>query len=126
MTMLDVRCFFDLDEFGEEITDPLEQLEQDNYHRLITPPGQNIDDPDFGLGLPMLLSGSIDASIGPRIEAELREDPRNAEVVALVQPLAGGEYDIQISIVPDPEKVGTTEKELLMQLRGTADGLELL
>lgn len=128
MTILDLRCLDDLDEHASEITDPLESLIQDNYHRIITPPGQNIDDPDFGLGIQRMLSGSTAdlASMGPRIEAELRKDPRNAEVRALVTPLDKGVYDIAIAIVPDAEEVGTTEKELLMRLRGTAEGVELV
>ncbi|MDX6479515.1 MAG: hypothetical protein QOG85_25 [Gaiellaceae bacterium] len=129
MTILDLSCFDDLDELGSEITDPLEQLEQDNYHRLITPPGQNIDDPNFGLGLTRLVSGSSSdiASLGPRIEAELRKDPRNAEVSALVTELERGVYDIQIRIVPDAAALGTTDRELLMRLVGKTDGtVELL
>lgn len=124
---MDLRCWDDLDAFGDELTDPLEQLEQDNYHRLITPPGQNIDDPDFGIGLPRMLSGNTHdlQSLGARIEAELRKDSRNAEVRALITPLERGVYDIAIRIVPDPEEVGTTEGELLMELRGGEAGLEL-
>lgn len=128
MTILDVSCFDDLDEFGAEITDPLESLEQDNYHRLVTNPGDNIDDPDFGLGLPRLLSGNAAdlMSAAPRIEAELRKDTRNEEVRAVITPLEKGVYDVSIVVVPNAEEVGTTEKELLMRLRGGAGGLELI
>ncbi len=128
MTILDLRCLDDLDEHASEITDPLESLEQDNFHRIITPPGMNIDDPDFGLGIHRFLSvGGTDLpSLGPRLEAELRKDPRNAEVRAFVEPLERGVYDITLAIVPDPVEVGTTEKELIMRLRAGPDGVELL
>lgn len=125
--ILDLRCFDDLDELAAEITDPLEQLEQDNYHRLITPPGQNIDDPDFGLGLPQMLSAGLrDAqALGPAIEGELRKDSRNDVVRALITEVARGEYDIEIRIVPNASELGTTEEELVMRLRAGADGVEL-
>lgn len=121
--MFDVRCFDDLDDAGEEITDPLEALEQDNYHRLITPPGGNIDDPAFGLGLPLMLSGNDRAldSLSAQIEGELLEDERNAEVRALIT--AGtepGAYDIAIAIVTDDGAI------LNMRLRASGDVVELL
>lgn len=103
--MIDVRCFDDLDEFGGEITDPDEALWQDNHHRLITPRGMNIDDDDFGLGIPEMLSGVGDGSIGAKIEDELRKDDRNVSVTATVTKTASGhqgdEYDVYIAIVTD-------------------------
>lgn len=120
-TVIDVVCWDDLDEFGAEITDPLEALRQDNHHRLITPPGQNIDDPDFGLGIDRMLSGDDSelGSLAPRIEAEFRKDPRNKEVQALITPLANpGEFDIAISIVTDEEEL------LRMDYRATNGVLE--
>jgi hypothetical protein len=103
MTIFDVRCFDDLDEFGGELRlpeDALEQLEQDNYHRIITPRGGNPDDPSFGLGLEELLSGDLDPAIGSLIEAELRRDPRNGAVRAVVTE-AGETMRIDIEIETD-------------------------
>lgn len=126
MTILDVVCFDDLDEFGAEITEPIEALKQDNYHRLVELPGSNIDDPGRGLGLVRLLNGKESdlVSAGPRVEAELRKDPRNAEVRCRITPVAKGEYDIDIAIVPDPEQLGSVEGEFLMQLRARGETLE--
>lgn len=81
---MDARCFDDLDPFADELDDPLAELEQDNYHRLITPRGMNVDDPDFGIGVEQMLSGAYDGTIGPRIEAELLKDERNRDVRAVV------------------------------------------
>lgn len=129
MTILDLDCYDDLDELGGELTDPLDVLEQDNFHRLIEPPGSNIDDPAAGLGLPLLVSGSSNdiASLGPRIEGELLKDKRNQDVSALVLEVERGVYDITITIVPNAEELGTTERELVMKLLAKDDGsVELL
>jgi hypothetical protein len=101
----DVRCFDDLDSFASEITEPLEQLDQDNHHRLISPLGSNPDDPDFGLGLEELLSGELDPAIGSLIEAELRKDRRNATVTALVTPQGDSQLFIDITIVTDDDEL---------------------
>lgn len=103
----DILCLDDLDEFGTELGDDLASLEQDNYHRLITPPGRNIDDPDFGLGIDRLLSGDTHdiASLGSRIEAEFRKDPRNAQVRVLVTPFEREKYRISISVVTDKSQL---------------------
>lgn len=126
MTILDLDCFDDLDEYGGEITDPLTCLRQDNYHRLITPPGRNLDDPDFGLGLDLLLSGSAAdvMSVGPRAEAELLKDSRNGEVVATVTTVRQGVYDLSIAIVPNADELGPLEA-FTMVLRTTPTGSEL-
>lgn len=122
-TVIDVVCWDDLDEFGAEITDPIESLRQDNHHRLITPPGQNIDDPDFGLGIDRMLSGDDSelGSLAPRIEAEFRKDLRNAQVRATITPTANrNEYEIRIEIVTD------TEELLRMDYLATNGALEVL
>lgn len=138
MTILDLRCLDDLDDLAEEITDPFESLFQDNYHRLIDPPGSNLDDKNWGLGIKRFLSASTSlsqrqeaavnlASLASRIEAELRKDDRNAEVRARVTPTANrGEYSITVVWVPDPDLVGTPEKQQIMNLRGGAGGVELV
>lgn len=124
--MADVICLDDLDRFGGELNDPLAELAQDNYHRLIESPGSNPDDPDRGLGLDDMLSGAIgtgiaDASdltlLGPRIETELLKDVRNAEVKVTVRVTseghAGTSLDVAIEIV--------TDKNELLKLGLTAD-----
>lgn len=123
---MEVRCFEDLDMLGTEIG-PLEALDQDNYHRIVDPPGSNPDDKDWGLGIPRLLSGNEHdlGSLAPRIEAELRKDPRNAEVRARVAVFAAGIYDISYRVVPDPDELGVAvTQELITNLRASADGVE--
>ena len=124
----EIQCLYDLDEFGTEITDPAEELYQDLVHRIITPPGQNIDDPDNGLGIDGLLSGSNAdlISLGPRIEAELRKDDRVADVRALVTPLGRGVYSIRIAVVPDSNVIQTAEEELYLEFRSGTNGTELV
>lgn len=124
----EIRCLDDLDLFATEISDPAEELYQDLYHRLITPPGGNIDDPNFGLGIDRLLSGSNAdlIALGPRIEAEFRKDDRVADVRALVTPLARDSYSIRIAVVPEPSKVASAETELYLELRSGTSGVELV
>jgi hypothetical protein len=105
MTMLDVLCFNDLDIFATEITDPLEQLGQDNYHRLIEAPGSNPDDLNRGFGIEERLSGVLDPAIGPGIEAELRKDTRNATVTAQVTSTGPGQQRIEIAIETDDDEL---------------------
>jgi hypothetical protein len=96
--MVDVICFDDLDEFGGELDDPLEELGQDLYHRLIEPPGSNLDDPDRGLGLEERLSGPIKPSLKAEIEAELRKDDRVQAVQASITQTAADEYAVDIQV----------------------------
>lgn len=117
--MVDALCWDDLDAFGTELDDPLAELLQDLFHRLIETPGSNLDDPDRGYGLPDLLSsgalpGEITTSIQHGIETELRKDDRVYSVAALVQETSKGEYSISIDIVADEEKL-----QLLLVASGT-------
>lgn len=126
--MADVLCLDELDRFGAELTDPLEELAQDDYHRLIEAPGENPDDPDRGLGLEDMLSAAISAGaknadtgdlalLGPRIETELGKDVRNADVKATVRVTSDGHtgtvFDVVVEIV--------TDKNELLKLGLTAD-----
>ena len=99
---MDFVCLDDLDPAAAEMTDPVAELEQDSYHRLICPHGMNIDDPDFGLGLEEMLSGVVDPSLASRIKAELRKDSRVDDVstVVTVQSQNPLIYRITIEIKP--------------------------
>lgn len=119
--MADVRCFDDLDLFGEEITDPLEELEQDNYHRLITPRGGNVDDPNLGLGLAEMLSAARDGSLAPRAEAELLKDERNLSVRATVTELSNDATGVTIQLDLDIE---TSDGALSQSVQITPEGAE--
>lgn len=74
----ELDCYYDMNEFDRELDDPLEELEQDLYHRLVEPPGSNIDDPDRGVGVEDELSGFADPSLQRRIETDFERDDRVA------------------------------------------------
>jgi phage baseplate assembly protein W len=104
--MADLRCFDDLDAFGAETSDALEELEQDLYHRLIEPRGSNLDDPDRGLGIEDMLSGEVDPGLKQRIEAELRKDERVTAVSASITEIATGSFRIEVHIEANEEVLG--------------------
>jgi phage baseplate assembly protein W len=106
--MAELRCFDDLDEFGAETIDELEDLEQDLYHRLIEPRGSNLDDPDRGLGIEDMLSGAVDPGLKQRIEAELRKDERVTAVAASITEIETGSFRIDIEIEANEEELGLT------------------
>lgn len=115
--MVDGLCFEDLDLGGQEIDDPLAELEQDIFHRLIERPGENIDDPDRGVGLLDALSGPIDNDLARRIEADLHKDSRISAVRAVISAIEGGvgQYRIQVFVVVD-------EQELAIELESDGAG----
>lgn len=119
--MTDLLCFDDLDAFATELDDPLAELEQDNYHRLITARGMNLDDPDLGLGLEEMLSAALDGSLGPRVEAELLKDERNLDVRARVTELARDAEGVSIQLDLEIE---TSDGVLAQSLRFNPDGVE--
>lgn len=80
----EIDCLEDMQAFDRELDDPWEELEQDLLHRLIEPPGSNIDDPERGLGLRSRLSGIDDPNLGRDIELEWEKDDRVEAVRALV------------------------------------------
>ncbi len=98
--MTDFICLDDMDPMAGELDDPVAELEQDLYHRLITPPGRNIDDPAFGLGLEDMLSGFVDNSLASRIEAEFKKDDRVDSVDVAITQTAVGVFRIDIEIQP--------------------------
>ncbi len=109
--MVDALALDDLDQFGGEIDDPLLELAQDLYHRIIEAPGSNLDDPARGYGLEgRLSSGGRTASfltdIQHGLEAEMRKDSRVLEVRASVSSPATGEYEAHIQIVADEGELG--------------------
>ncbi len=111
--MVDALCLEDLDLFGTELDDPLAELYQDLFHRLIERPGSNIDDPDRGFGLEQQLSGGVrpaDALVTLQhgIEGELRKDDRVHDVKATVTTTAPGEYAINIQVQCDEGVMGIT------------------
>ncbi len=109
--MVDALCLDDLDQFGTELDDPLEELFQDLYHRLIESPGSNLDNPDRGYGLEGRLSSAnrkdaVGPSIKHGIESELRKDVRVHNARADIAETAVGEYRIEIKIEADEGELG--------------------
>lgn len=108
---MDLLAFDDMSEFGAETRSPIEELEQDLYHRLVERHGANLDDPNRGLGVEDALSGPIDRALGASIEAEFRKDPRVAAVKATVTEIdatsnAGASVRLEIDIECDEGELG--------------------
>jgi hypothetical protein len=104
----EIRCFDDMDPYGAEVSDAFEDLVQDCYHRLIEPPGSNIDDPARGLGLEDMLSGPIDSISGlkKKIENELEKDDRVTSAAATITEIDSNSFRIDIRIVADEQVLG--------------------
>jgi phage baseplate assembly protein W len=102
MTM-DLRCYTDLDPFGEECATPLEELEQDVIHRVTTRRGSNLDDPDFGESVFDWLSAAAADTDAMRaeLEAEIAKDPRVASVTVTVEKPEDGIYLVTLAIETD-------------------------
>lgn len=98
--MTDLVCFDDLDINAAEMTDPVAELEQDFYHRLIEAPGSNPDDPLRGLGLLERLSDVVDPNLAGEIDAEGKKDDRIDRVDTQVTETAPGVYRLDIQIQP--------------------------
>ncbi len=92
--MADVRCFDDLDLFGRETVNELEDVDQDLYHRLLEARGSNPDDLERGLGLRSRLSGRPDPGLRSRAEDECQRDPRVEAVRGTVVELGSGATSI--------------------------------
>lgn len=109
LTVPDVVCTDDVDQYARETTSDLETLVQDVFHILIELPGTNIDDPDRGVGVEALLSGSA-ANIGTvqkRIEAQLLRDDRiDACTTEVSSDPDSGTYNLAITIQVDGSVVG--------------------
>lgn len=111
--MVDALCEYDLDPYGTELDDPLAELYQDILHRLIEPPGSNLDDPTRGFGLQNRLSmggrsGGLSLVVKHGIEAELLKDTRLSAVRATVTQTAVDAYSIAIQFVANEVALGIT------------------
>lgn len=85
MTARDLRAVEDLDLFGAECADELEELEQDVIHRVTERRGAMLDDEDFGESAYDMLQGTDEAGAARFLfEAEIMKDPRVAQVSAAV------------------------------------------
>lgn len=103
---MDLLAFEDLDLFGTELDDPLEELRQDLFHRMIEAPGSNLDDPDRGLGLLDMLSGVFDPGLANRIEAECLKDDRVEAAKCTLEDLGQGSFRATLEIEANGEAMG--------------------
>lgn len=104
----DLLCWDDIDLEATETDDPLEQLRQDTYHRVIESRGENVDDPDAGLGAEDILSSALDPALKLRAENELKKDPRVVSVTADVVKVADESYRLDLDIETDSDHITLT------------------
>lgn len=124
--MVDGLAFDDVDLFGGELDDPLAELEQDLWHRLIEPPGSNPDDLDRGVGLiGMLSSGFVGQGVlQSLIAADFKKDKRVANIAVNVTELGVGQYRIDIAVVPNSDEVPGADREInLIALRDASGAI---
>lgn len=100
LTYADCVCELDVDAFARETTSDLQNLEQDLLHVLMQELGSNLDDPDRGVGIVSLLSGStLDLPrVARRIEIEFVKDDRVATCTATLSTQSDGSVRIDIAV----------------------------
>jgi hypothetical protein len=108
--MPDWRALDDLDQFGTDTADDMEDLVQDTIHHLDSPFGSNPDAPDRGAGLDNILSGTTSpADVQRAIVGECRKDARitNAEATVDVtdEPQTGDIYDAALEITTSDQAI---------------------
>lgn len=104
---MDLLCFEDVDSYARETTDPVVELEQDLFHRLLEAPGENPDDEDRGVGLVDMLSGPIEPErLSARIAADFKKDPRVTNARATLTELEEGVFRVAIEIQANEKELG--------------------
>ncbi len=105
---MDVVCFDDLDEFGRDLDDPLEELWQDVVHMLFESFGTNADAPDRSIALEDALSGPLDPGLRHRIETKLTDDPRIDAAQATMTDEGNGITRIELKLQANQTELGVT------------------
>lgn len=106
---MDLLCTDDVDEFGTEIDDPLQELEQDVFHMLLETYGSNPDAPSRGVGVQAALSGPLTIHRSREIESRLTVDDRITAARATITPLeAVGEYRLDLLLQVNEQELGLT------------------
>jgi len=109
---MDVVCEDDLDEFGTELDDPIQELWQDILHMILESFGSNAAATDRSVGLEdELSSASSPAAIKHRIETKLCDDPRIIAVEIVfseVDSQAGSALDVELKIQANAGELGVT------------------
>jgi hypothetical protein len=105
---IDLVCVSDIDShMTETLSDTVQSLAQDSFHRITTPRGALPDDPNFGIDIRSMLSAGLTQAairgISSAIHGELTKDDRIADVE--VDLVIGGSatapsFTISITITP--------------------------
>lgn len=117
----DLDCADDLTDTFGEVSGPI-AVAQANYRRLITGPGEILDDPDYGYDLSTLIQRPLLREtllqIPSRIEQELLLDDRNLSVeVALTGEGTDLTIDVRVESASGPYTLtlGLTDSALLLR-----------
>lgn len=108
LTYPDVICSLDVDPFARETSSDLENLEQDCLHVLLQDRGSNLDDPDRGVGIEQLLSGTSLTlpQVAKRIDQELVKDDRITSSTTSIVQEPDGSFTLTITIVVGAATLG--------------------
>lgn len=128
----ELLCVDDVDRYARELSDPLAELEQDIFHRLIEDPDSNLDanamGEQRGLGLGDLLSTPLAPNLGQLIKAECERDDRVTSASVLVTEQRNGNdvstVTIRITLTVDIDELNT--EEYVITLVRDASGLHLV
>lgn len=116
--MADLVGFDDLDEFANELDDPIAELEQDVYHRLYESYGSNLDvPPEASIGVIDMLNGPFDPQLGQRVETGLTKDDRISAAQAQVTRDGAGRFRLGVELAVDDEELGITVDLSTTELR---------
>lgn len=119
--MADLVGFEDMDEFAAELDDPIAELEQDVYHRLVESYGSNLDVPaEASIGVGDVLNGAFDPQLGQRVEAGLKKDDRIDGVQAIVTRDTSGKFRLSAELEANSEELGITVDLSTTELRRIA------
>jgi hypothetical protein len=95
-------CIDDVDPYARELSDPLAELEQDIFHRLIEDPDSNLDaiamGEQRGLGLEDMLTTPLSTNLGQLIKAECERDDRVTAAKVLVTEQRNGNATSTVTI----------------------------
>jgi len=98
----ELLCLDDVDPYARELSDPLAELEQDLFHRLIEAPDENLDASAMGeqrgLGLGDLLTTPLAPNLGQLIKAECERGDRVTAASVVVSEVRNGNAASTVTI----------------------------